>query len=156
MLTPYLIAFVVALLVNIRRDDRLITIVPVMIVNLAHTILFDNEQNAFVYFGTAAMADCLTIILIQKRDSLALDLQVLFLMSEIINMLGYLGYESGISTIYYNSTMRVLFLFQILRMLWGSRLNDHNQGYHLFGLVRLVDIIFCKTLYRTKAKEVKG
>lgn len=96
------------------------------------SIMLPNTQGGMLAFhGSAALVDLFLIFCVPIfiRGQICSDVQLLCLISMVMNFCGWIGYLSYATPDLYNASMWGLSYVQWGRLLW----KDNHDAYHLWG-----------------------
>lgn len=117
---------IAALAYNIyQRIGYRVAICLVVIMSTAVHYHFFNESEAFTYYGTAAIANLCSILLVSlvSKSPLATAIQIISFAGIIINFIGWAMYELYLEPIIYNSLMFTLMTMEFIRLITRTK-ND--------------------------------
>lgn len=132
-----------ALWLNLGRPDRFRIAVTVMLAQGLFYLIGEIE-DAFTYYAAAACFDLVTIVILSKvsNSRLSIDIQLVTFSSLLVNALGYMAYEAGVSSFYYNTALSAVLFVQLVRLLIVTRDDDREaEDSALWDLVRRLGLL---------------
>lgn len=156
MLSILLVSIATVYSTFLKGRHRLIVCLAVLIPAIAHYIVFDkdagliykwewviNDSTDFVYFGTAAAFNLITISALElvKRSPLVLSIQVINLGYIISHSVGFGMYNAYLEMSWYNSLVLGIFVIEFTRLMITTKKDKMHGACGRFDSIRFNDHI---------------